>query len=238
MNYTTLFNTIKAYVESDFPSTSFTGTDNTSTATVTSSQQINTFIEQAELRIYNTIQFPSLRKNVIGSTNVGNKYLSCPDDFLSVYSMAVIDGTGNYSYLLNKDVNFIRESFPTATYQAQPQYYAIFGPTTSGYTITNELSFILGPTPDDAYDVELHYYYYPESITTASSGQTWLGDNYDAALLYGALVEACTFLKGEADMMARYDAKYQEALGQAKRIGDGLERQDAYRSGQYRQKVT
>ena len=238
MNYTTLFNTIKAYVESDFPSTSFTATDNTSTATVTSSQQINTFIEQAELRIYNTIQFPSLRKNVTGSTNLGNKYLSCPDDFLSVYSMAVIDGTGNYSYLLNKDVNFIRESFPTATYQAQPQYYAIFGPTTSGSTITNELSFILGPTPDGAYSVELHYYYYPESITTASSGQTWLGDNYDAALLYGALVEACTFLKGEADMMARYDAKYQEALGQAKRIGDGLERQDAYRSGQYRQKVT
>ena len=197
MNYTTLFNTIKAYVESDFPSTSFTATDNTSTATVTSSQQINTFIEQAELRIYNTIQFPSLRKNVTGSTNLGNKYLSCPDDFLSVYSMAVIDGTGNYSYLLNKDVNFIRESFPTATYQAQPQYYAIFGPTTSGSTITNELSFILGPTPDGAYSVELHYYYYPESITTASSGQTWLGDNYDAALLYGALVEACTFLKGE-----------------------------------------
>ena len=243
MNYTTLFNTIKAYIESDFPSTSFTGTDNdpNNPVIVTSSEQINTFIDQAELRIYNTIQFPSLRKNVTGSTNVGNKYLSCPDDFLSVYSMAVIDSSGNYSYLLNKDVNFIRESFPTAAYQAQPQYYAIFGPTTtnsSNPAITNELSFILGPTPDGAYGVELHYYYYPESIVTASSGQTWLGDNYDAALLYGALVEACTFLKGEADMMARYDAKYQEALGQAKRIGDGLERQDAYRSGQYRQKVT
>ena len=186
MNYTTLFNTIKAYVESDFPSTSFTATDNTSTATVTSSQQINTFIEQAELRIYNTIQFPSLRKNVTGSTYASNKYLSCPSDFLSVYSMAVIDSTGNYSYLLNKDVNFIRESFPLATYTAQPQYYAIFGPTTtdsSSPTITNELSFILGPTPDTSYSVELHYYYYPESITTASSGQTWLGDNYDATLL-------------------------------------------------------
>ena len=241
MNYQTLFNTIKAYVESDFPATSFTATDNTSTATVTSSQQINTFIEQAELRIYNTIQFPSLRKNVTGSTYASNKYLSCPSDFLSVYSMAVIDSTGNYSYLLNKDVNFIRESFPLATYTAQPQYYAIFGPTTtdsSSPTITNELSFILGPTPDTSYSVELHYYYFPESITTASSGQTWLGDNYDATLLYGSLVEACTFLKGEPDMMARYDAKYQEALGQAKRLGDGLERQDAYRSGQYRQKVT
>jgi hypothetical protein len=243
LNYTTLFNTIKAYVESDFPSTSFTGTDNSSTATVTSSQQINTFITQAELRIYNTIQFPSLRKNVTGNTYAGNKYLSCPSDFLSVYSMAVIDAAGAYHYLLNKDVNFIRESFPTDNTASRdlPQYYAIFGPTTTDAVspvITDELSFILGPTPDSAYSVELHYYYYPESITVAGDGQTWLGDNYDAALLYGSLVEACTFLKGETDMMARYDAKYQEALGQAKRIGDGLERQDAYRSGQYRQKVT
>ena len=131
MNYTQLFNTVKSYLESDFPATSFTGTDNTSTATVTSSQQINTFIEQAELRIYNTIQFPSLRKNVTGTTYANNKYLSCPNDFLSVYSMAVIDEDGNYSYLLNKDVNFIRESFPTASYVVQPQYYAIFGPTTT-----------------------------------------------------------------------------------------------------------
>jgi hypothetical protein len=157
--------------------------------------------------------------------------------------MAIIDNDGAYHYLLNKDVNFLRESFPTnATADRDlPQYYAIFGPTTtdsSSPVITDELSFILAPTPDAAYSVELHYYYYPESITTASDGQTWLGDNYDSALLYGSLVEACTFLKGEADMMARYDAKYQEALGQAKRLGDGLERQDAYRSGQYRQKVT
>jgi hypothetical protein len=242
VNYTTLFNTIKAYVESDFPSTSFTGTDNSSTAVVTSSDQINTFIEQAELRIYNTIQFPSLRKNVTGTTYGGNKYLSCPIDFLSVYSMAVIDGDGVYHYLLNKDVSYLREAFPTnsAGDQDVPQYYAIFGPTTTDAeppAITTELSFILAPTPDTAYTIELHYYYYPESITTAASGQTWLGDNYDAALLYGALVEACTFLKGEPDMMARYDAKYQESLGQAKRLGDGLERQDAYRSGQYRQGV-
>jgi hypothetical protein len=246
LNYTTLFNTIKAYVESDFPSTTFTGTNNdpNNPVTVTSSQQINTFIEQTELRIYNTIQFPSLRKNVTGTTYTGNKYLSCPIDFLSVYSMAVIDGSGNYSYLLNKDVNFIRESFPAASYTALPQYYAIFGPTTTDApspVITDELSFILGPTPNAAYTVELHYYYYPYSITDTENnpdGKTWLGDNCDTALLYGSLVEACTFLKGEADMMARYDAKYQEALGQAKRLGDGLERGDAYRNGQYRQKVT
>jgi hypothetical protein len=243
VNYQTLFNTIKAYVESDFPDTTFTASDGTSVATVTSAQQINTFIEQAELRIYNTIQFPSLRKNVTGNVYAGNKYLSCPSDFLSVYSMAVIDNAGAYHYLLNKDVNFLRESFPTnATADRDlPQYYAIFGPTTTDSltpVITDELSFIMAPTPDAAYAVELHYYYYPESITTASDGRTWLGDNYDSALLYGSLVEACTFLKGEQDMMARYDAKYQEALGQAKRLGDGLERQDAYRSGQYRQKVT
>ena len=142
MNYTQLFNTVKSYLESDFPATSFTGTDNTSTATVTSSQQINTFIEQAELRIYNTIQFPSLRKNVTGTTYANNKYLSCPSDFLSVYSMAVIDSSGNYGYLLNKDVNFIRESYPSASYVAQPQYYAIFGPTTTDSlspAITNEI---------------------------------------------------------------------------------------------------
>ena len=224
MNYTTLCASIQDYVENSF-----------------SADQLAIFVEQAEQRIYNTVQLPDLRKNVTGITTASNKYLSCPTDFLAPYSLAVVDATGNYSYLLNKDVNFIRESYPSASYVALPQYYAIFGPTTtdsSSPAITNELSFILGPTPDTSYNVELHYYYYPESIVTTSSGQTWLGDNYDAALLYGSLVEACTFLKGEADMMARYDAKYQEALGQAKRIGDGLERQDAYRSGQYRQKVT
>ena len=197
---------------------------------------MNTFITQAEQRIYNTVQFPSLRKNVTGVTASGNKYLSCPSDFLSTFSLAVVDADGNYEYLLNKDVNFIRQAYPQPTDTALPKYYALFGPTTtSGASpvVTNELSFILGPTPDAAYDVELHYYYYPESITTATT--TWLGDNFDTVLLYGTLVEAYTYMKGEADMMALYDGKYKEALALASRLGDGLERSDAYRSGQYRQ---
>ena len=192
------------------------------------------FVQQAEQRIYNTVQFPSLRKNVTGSTTTANKYLSCPNDFLSVYSVAVIDANGAYEYLLNKDVNFIRQAYPNPTSTGFPKYYALFGPTVSGAAISDELSFILGPTPDAAYSVELHYYYYPESISVAADGQTWLGDNFDTVLLYGALIEAYTFMKGEADMVQLYDAKYKEALAQAKRLGDGLERSDAYRSGQYR----
>jgi hypothetical protein len=205
------------------------------TENVVPTANMNTFISQAEQRIYNTVQFPSLRKNVTGVTSSGNKYLSCPSDFLSTFSMAVINTDGSYEYLLNKDVNFIRQAYPQPTDTALPKYYALFGPTTtSGATpvVTNELSFILGPTPDAAYDVELHYYYYPESIVTAST--TWLGDNFDTVLLYGTLVEAYTYMKGEADMMALYDGKYKEALAMAQRLGDGLERSDAYRSGQYR----
>lgn len=195
---------------------------------------IPVFVKQAEQRIYNTVQFPSLRKNVTGSTTINNRYLSCPDDFLSVYSMAVIDGTGAYEYLLNKDVNFIRQAYPSPNDTAIPKYYALFGPTVSGAVISDELSFLLGPTPDAAYSIELHYFYYPESITVAADGQTWLGDNFDTVLLYGSLVEAYTFMKGEADMMSLYDGKYKEALMLAKRLGDGLERSDAYRSGQFR----
>jgi hypothetical protein len=202
---------------------------------------IPVFIQQAEQRIYNSVQFPSLRKNVTGSVSASNKYLSCPNDFLSVYSLAVITGvtggnlnTGSYEYLLNKDVNFIRQAYPSPNDTGTPKYYALFGPTVSGSAISDELSFILGPTPDAAYDVELHYYYYPESITVAADGQTWLGDNFDTVLLYGSLVEAYTFMKGENDMMALYDTKYKEALALAKRLGDGLERSDSYRSGQYR----
>lgn len=198
--------------------------------------QINTFIEQAEQRIYNTVQFPSLRKNVEGITTLNNKYLSCPGDFLAAYSLAVIDATGSYEYLLNKDVNFIRQAYPQPTDTAIPKYYALFGPTTSGSTITNELSFILGPTPDANYDVELHYYYYPESIVTA--GSTWLGDNFDSVLLYGTLVEGYSYMKGEPDLLALYNTKYNEALTLAKRLGDGLERGDAYRDGQTKLKVT
>jgi hypothetical protein len=259
------------------------------------------FISQAEQRIYNSIQFPSLRKNMTGVLTAGNKYLSCPNDYLASYSLAVynlatptatgtaglytivvssatgialqqyVTGTGigtgayvvaisgttitlsvvnsstvsgtmsfqsDFLYLLNKDVNFIRQAYPGPTATGVPQYYALFGPTTAGSTITNELTFILGPTPDANYYAELHFYYYPESITTASSGTTWLGDNFDSVLLYGSLVEAYTFMKGEQDMMSLYNGKYQEALALAKRLGDGLERQDAYRSGQFRQAVT
>ena len=220
MNYAQLVVAVTDYTENTVPTAN-----------------MNTFITQAEQRIYNTVQFPSLRKNVTGATSSGNKYLSCPSDFLSTFSMAVIDASGNYEYLLNKDVNFIRQAYPQPTDTALPKYYALFGPTTtSGATpvVTNELSFILGPTPDSAYNVELHYYYYPESITTVASGQTWLGDNFDSVLLYGTLVEAYTYMKGEADIMALYDGKYKEALAMAQRLGDGLERSDAYRSGQYR----
>jgi hypothetical protein len=304
MNYTELSNAIQAY------------TENTEADFVAN---IPVFVEQAEQRIYNSVQFPSIRKNVLGVTSTNNKYLECPSDFLAVYSMAVIDATGNYEYLLNKDVNFIRQAYPQPTDTAIPKYYALFGPQSANLA---ELSFILGPTPDAIYNVELHYYYYPESIVqspvatlgaitggsaytngtylnvpltggaglsavanivvsggavtavtltqggtgyvvgntlsaaastiggtgssfsipvatvTNSNGQTWLGDNFDTVLLYGSLVEAYTYMKGEQDMMALYNGKYQEALALAKRLGDGMERQDAYRSGQYRQAVT
>jgi len=223
MNYTALSNAIQAY------------TENTEADFVAN---IPVFVTQAEQRIYNSVQFPSIRKNVTGVTTVNNKYLQCPLDFLAVYSMAVIDASGNYEYLLNKDVNFIRQAYPQPTDTAIPKYYALFGPAVSGVTISDELSFILGPTPDSSYSVELHYYYYPESITVAADGQTWLGDNFDSVLLYGSLVEAYTYMKGEPDMMTLYNQKFMEALALAKRLGDGMERQDAYRSGQFRQKVT
>lgn len=302
MNYSQLVTAITDYTENTFSVT-----------------DMNTFIEQAEQRIFNTIQFPSLRKNQTGTVTASNPYLSAPSDFLSTYSLATIDSTGTYAYLINKDVNFMREAYPSPTATGAPKYYAIFGPQSAA---PNELSFLLGPTPDTTYGVELHYFFYPESIVQGivtststlvggtgyvngtyynvpmtggsgsgatatitvagtavtsvvfvsggcqyvtgnvlsasnaslggtganfsvtvstvanASGTTWLGDNYDAALFYGALVEAYTFMKGEADIVALVDKKYDEALMQAKRLGDGLERQDAYRSGQYRQKVT
>ena len=232
MTYDELYAAIQSYTEYQFPDTYLADG-----SLVNSETQINTIIKQAEQRIFNTVQFPSLRKNVTGTTTLNNKYLSCPSDFLSVYSMAVIDGTGAYEYLLNKDVNFIRQAYPTPTDTAIPKYYALFGPTTTNDAtpvITDELSFILGPTPDAAYSVELHYYYYPESIVDAADGRTWLGDNFDSVLLYGSLVEAYTFMKGEPELVSLYNTKYQEALGLASRLGDGLERSDAYRSGQFR----
>lgn len=225
MNYTELVAEIQSYTqnyESDFVA------------------NIPTFIDQAETRIYNTVQIPALRKNVTGLTTNGNKYLSCPSDFLSVFSIAVIDGDGNYEYLLNKDVNFLRASYPNPNIEGLPKYYALFGPTVVTSTITDELSFILAPTPDAIYSVELHYYYYPVSIADTQlnpDGRTWLGDNYSPVLLYGSLVEAYIFLKGEADMMGYYEKKYQDALAQLNRLGTGLERGDAYRDGQAKIKV-
>ena len=203
---------------------------------------IPTFIRQTETRVYNTVQIPALRANKTGVLTSGNKYLSAPGDFLAVYSMAVIENYGQateaYHYLLNKDVNYIREAYPTPADTGLPLYYAIFGPSVSSNVATDELTFILGPTPNSGYTVELHYYYYPESITEAADGRTWLGDNYDPVLLYGALREAYLYMKGEQDLIANVEAKYNEAMGQLKRLGDGMERQDAYRSGQVRVKVT
>jgi hypothetical protein len=226
MNYTELKAAIQAY------------TENTETNFVA---EIPVFVNQAEQRIYNSVQFPSIRKNMTGVVSSTTPYLSAPDDYLATYSLAIITdvtggnlATGTYEYLLNKDVNFIRQAYPTPNDKGVPRYYALFGPTVSGSTITDELTFILGPTPDANYNVELHYYYYPESITVAADGKTWLGDNFDTVLLYGSLVEAYTYMKGEQDMMALYNGKYQEALMLAKRLGDGLERSDSYRSGQYR----
>ena len=217
MNYAALVAAVSSYTENTFPTV-----------------DMNVFITQAEKRIYNAVQIPSLRKNVTGSTTTNNKYLQCPTDFLSVFSLAAINPTtGAYTFLLNKDVNFIREAYPKPTSTGAPKFYAIFGPRSDNEA---ELTFILGPTPDAVYSTELHYFYYPESIVTASN--TWLSDNYDPVLLYGTLVEAYTYMKGEQDMVGLYDGKYKEAIGQLKRLGDGLERQDAYRSGQARIPVT
>jgi hypothetical protein len=213
MNYAELVSAIKGYAENDFPATA---------GSFTSTNQLNTFIEQAEQRIYNSIQFPAIRKNVTGTTTSGNKYLATPVDFLASYSIAVIDGTGNYEFLLNKDVNFIRAAYPSPTDSGTPAYYALF----------DENTFILGPTPNANYTMELHYYYYPTSIVTA--GTSWLGDNFDSVLLYGALLEAAAFMKSDMDTMKNYTDRYNEALLLAKRLGDGMDRSDAYRSGQFR----
>ena len=191
------------------------------------------FTKQAEQKIYSAVQLPSLRKNVTGILTSGNKYLSAPLDFLSTFSLAVIDPTTqDYLYLLNKDVNFIREAYPNASTTGMPKYYAIFGPRSDA---VNELSFIVGPTPNVAYTAELHYYFYPESIVTAQ--ETWLGDNFDSALLNGALVEAIRFMKGEQDMVALYQSLFADSMVLLKNLGDGKLRQDAYRSGQTRIQV-
>ena len=218
MNLTQLRATIRAYAENDFPQTVGSGG-------LSSDEQVDTFIKQAEYRIYNSVQFPNFRKNQTGTTTADNQYLGTPVDFLAPYSLAVILPTGEYEYLLNKDVNYIRAAFPTPTYTGVPKYYAIFDDNT----------FILGPTPNLSYSMELHYFYQPESITTA--GTTWLGDNFDMCLLYGALSEAATFMKAEPDVITNYAKRYEEAMILAKRMGDGMQRRDAYRSGQVRMTV-
>jgi hypothetical protein len=220
MNYTQLKAAIIAYTENQ--DASFEA-------------EIPVFVKQTEQRVFNSVQFPSLRKNVTGTTTANNKYLQCPLDFLASYSLAVIDTAGNYEYLLNKDVNFIRQAYPNPApaNNGLPKYYALFGPRSDN---EDELTFILGPTPATTYGVELHYFYYPTSIVDA--GTSWLGDNFDSVLLYGSLIEAYTYMKGETDMLTLYNQKFMEALALAKRLGDGMERQDAYRSGQFRQKVT
>ncbi len=190
------------------------------------------FTEQAEQRIYNTVQIANLRKNVTGSLTSGNKYLEAPSDFLSVFSLAVVKANGDFEYLLNKDVNFIRQAYPNPNTTGVPKHYAIFGPQSNN---NNELTFILGPTPNAALTAELHYYYYPESMVTA--GTTWLGDNFDSALLNAALVEAIRFMKGELDMVQFYERMYAQSIALLKNLGDGKQRMDAYRSGQVRLEV-
>jgi hypothetical protein len=209
MNYSQLVTEVQSYTENQFTTV-----------------DIDTFITQAEQRIYNSVQLPALRKNVTGTTTSGIKYLAVPTDWLSTFSLAVINANNEYLYLLNKDVNFIRQSFPDtdSDFYGVPQYYAVFDNT----------SFILGPTPDDDYEIELHYFYYPESITTVVGGQTWLGDNFSSVLLYGALLEAYTYMKGEADVIQQYQRRYDEAMQLLLQLGDGKNRQDAYRSGQVR----
>ena len=218
MNYTQLTAAIKGYAENDFPNTvgSFTSTD-----------QIATFVKMAEQRIYNMVQLPALRKNVTGNMTSGNKYLACPSDWLATFSLAVINSANEYKYLLNKDVNFIRESYPDtdAAFYAEPEYYAQFDQNT----------FILGPTPNANYAAELHYFYYPTSIVDA--GTSWLGDNFDSVLLYGALLEAASFMKSDPDTISFYKQRYDEAMAELKQLGDGKNRQDAYRSGQFRMPV-
>lgn len=215
MNYAELTAAIEDYTENTFTST-----------------ELATFTKQAEQRIYNTVQLPNLRKNVTGTTTSGNKYLACPSDFLSTYSLAIVNTDGSYEYLLNKDVNFIRQAYPTPSDTGTPAHYAIFGPDSSN---DNELTFILGPTPDAAYTAELHYFYYPESIVTA--GTSWLGDNFDSCLLNACLLEAITFMKGEPDMVKLYQDRYAQSIALLKNLGDGKDRQDAYRSGQTRTQV-
>jgi len=218
MNYTQLTSAIKGFAENDFPET---------VGSFTSAEQIARFVQLAEQSVFNTVQMPAFRKNQTGNMTSGNKYLATPSDWLATFSLAVINAANEYHYLLNKDVNFIRESYPDtdAAFYGEPEYYAIFDDNT----------FILGPTPNANYAVELHYFYYPESIVTA--GTSWLGTNFDSVLLYGALLEAANFMKSDADVIANYKARFDRAMTELKQLGDAKDRQDSYRSGQVRYPV-
>lgn len=218
MNYTQLTAAIRGYAENSFPDT---------VGSFSSADQIATFVKMAEQRVYNMVQLPALRKNMTGTMTSGNKYLALPSDWLATFSLAVINSNNEYKYLLNKDVNFIRESYPDtdAAFYGEPEYYAQFDQNT----------LILGPTPNASYAVELHFFYYPESIVTA--GTSWLGDNFDSVLLYGALLEAASFMKSDKDTIDFYKQRYDEAMAELKQLGDGKNRQDAYRSGQFRMPV-
>ena len=202
---------------------------------VFSTVDMDTFIRQAEQRIYNVAQPVNQRKNVTGTLTAGNKYLQCPVDFLSVFSLAIYPAAGgSYEYLLDKDVNFIRQAYPNPATTGKPKHYAIFGPRSDN---ADELSFMVGPTPDAAYSAELHYYAYPESIVDAADGRTWLGDNFDSVLLYGTMNEALTYMKGEVEMVKLYQERYVQAIALYKNLADGKQRGDAYRNGQVRTQV-
>jgi hypothetical protein len=220
MNYTELKTAVEDYTENSFSATDFAN-----------------MTELAEQKIYNTVQLPALRKNVTGFLTANNKYLQCPSDFLSVFSMAVILANGSYEYLLDKDVNFIRQAYPTPTSTGTPRYYAIFGPRSDN---PNELTFIVGPTPNAGLEVELHYFYYPVSMADTvlnPTGTSWLGDNFDSVLFNGVMVEAARFMKEEPDVVAMYEQQFAQSLLLLKQLGDGKNRQDAYRNGQVRVKV-
>jgi len=224
MNYATLFKTVQAYAENDFPDTVVVDTSATATDFLTK-EQVDTFIKQAEQRVYNTVQLLELRKNVTGNATTSNPYLTVPDDWLANFSLAVIKDDGSYEYLLNKDVNFIRESFPNPNDTGTPSHYAMF----------DDQSYLLAPTPDTDYTMELHYFYIPNSIVDTST--SWLGDNFDFVLLYGTLIEAYTFMKGEQDVQALYQKRYDEGIAMLKQLSEGKNRQDMYRTRQVRYPV-
>jgi len=215
MNYAQLRTAVQDYCENTFSDTDF--------ATMT---------KLAEQKIYNSVQLPSLRKNATGALTSGNSYMTLPTDLLSIFELAVIDGTGAYTYLINKDVNFIREAYPTPTSTGVPKHYAIFGPDNTTLTGT---TLLLGPTPSSALSTELHYFFQPTSIVTATN--TWLGDNFDSVLFNAVMVEAIRFMKGEPDLVTMYFDQYTQSLLLLKSLSDGKLRQDAYRSGQLRAKI-